>query len=208
MQRSHFNEYFGYVEYDEDVDLTKIKIIEEQFVAFKETYFPFINATQNAIRFRRLGNHKASGLYYPVVSCLCVDIHSPSSLIHEFGHLIDYCYGNLSTNEDFLPLAEDYKCLLNKAMKEDEAFGKELSNKSKKYNKDYYLIPTEIFARCFELYCKEIKGIKNSLTPSTWGPAYPTGLNFISKIKDYFDVVFSSMESTAGMVDKLKVASK
>lgn len=207
MQHSHFNEYFGYVEYDEDVDLSKIKVIEEQFVAFKETYFPFIDATQNAIRFRRLGNHKALGLYYPVVACLCVDIHSPSSLIHEFGHLIDYCYGNLSTKEDFLPLSEEYKRLLIKAMEEDEVFGKTLSNKNSKYNKDYYLIPTEIFARCFELYCKEIKGIKNSLTPSAWGPPYPTEQNFISKIKDYFEVVFSSMESTAGAVDELKVAS-
>jgi len=206
MQKSHFNEYFGYVEYDEDVDLAKVKVIEEQFVAFKETYFPFIDATKNAIRFRRLGNHKASGLYYPNAACLCVDIHTPSSLIHEFGHLIDYCYGNLSTNSEFLSISKEYERHLEKAMRENESFKKTMNGKTK-YNKDYYLIPTEIFARCFELYCKEVRGINNSLTPSAWGLAYPADKDFIEQIKDYFEAVFFTMTSSAEIVEELKVAS-
>ena len=206
MQSSHFNEYFGYVEYDEDVDLQKVKVIEEQFVAFKETYFPFIDATDNAIRFRRLGNHKASGLYYPNAACLCVDIHTPSSLIHEFGHLIDFCYGNLSTKSEFLSLSREYERLLEKAMLGNDSFKKTLNGKSK-YNKAYYLIPTEIFARCFELYCKDVRGVNNSLTPSAWGPAYPAEEDFIEQVKEYFESIFSTMCSGKEIVEELKVAS-
>lgn len=187
MEESDFNEYFGFVEYDADVDLSKVKVICDQFIAFKEKYFPYINAKDNAIRFRKLGNHKASGLYYPSVKCLCVDIKSPSSLIHEFGHLIDYTYGGLSaSSDDFYKICQTYESRLKKEMNENEAFKGKMQGNTK-YNLSYYLTPTEIFARCYELYCVKVLKVNNSLTPGTFGLPYPQDDEFIGMVAEYFN---------------------
>lgn len=185
MEESAFNDYFGYVEFDENVDLNKIAVVTEQFVAFKETYFPKIDSSDNAIRFRRLGNHKALGLYYPSVKCLCVDINSPSSLIHEYGHLIDFCYGRLSNESSFYQIRRMYEDRIRRRMEEDKDFSGLMKSKGK-YNLSYYLIPTEIFARSFELYVKEVLGVNNSLTPTVYEAVYPTDDEFIKAIELYF----------------------
>ena len=108
MEASLFNNYFGFVEFDADTDLEKVEEIAREFQALKETYLPLVDSSANAIRFRKLGQHKALGLYYPTIACLCVDIHSPSSLVHEYGHLIDYCYGNLSSQYAFAKIRDMY----------------------------------------------------------------------------------------------------
>ena len=151
MEHSILNQYFGYVEYDELVDLLKVAEIEKEFMAFKETWFPDMDVKDNSVRFRRLGKQKAAGLYYPALQCLCVDINNPSSFIHEFGHLIDYTFDSLSLKDDFLPIISFYSDLLRRRMDEDETFKLEMQKKSK-YNLQYYIMPTEIFARCFEMY--------------------------------------------------------
>jgi len=195
MEKSLFNDYFGYVEFDEDVDLAKVEEIAKEFVAFKETYFKDIDISDNQIRFRRLGNHKALGLYYPTIKCLCVDIFSPSSLTHEFGHLLDYCLGNLSAKSEFLAVSSLYEELLRKSMRENEAFAKQMQG-SGKYNLSYFLTPTEIFARSFELYCTEVLNVKNSLNKQEYGDEYPRTLQFIGKITEYFAAVFDLPVST------------
>lgn len=192
MQESIFNEYFGYVEYDEDVDLGKIQTIAEEFVAFKETYLNQIDSSDNAIRFRRLGHHKAHGLYYPSVSCLCVDINSPSSLIHEYAHLIDYCYGVLSSKAEFYQVKRLYEQCLRSLMKKNNAFAVQMNGKTK-YNLSYYLNPTEIFARSYEIYVKEILKVSNSLAPHTFGDPYPTDPEFIATVKRYFETILPSI---------------
>lgn len=50
----------------------------------------------NRFKVRKLGNHKALGLYYPEAKVLVVDVDSPSSFIHEYGHLLDYKFGKVS----------------------------------------------------------------------------------------------------------------
>lgn len=188
MEKSVLNKYFGYVEYDESVDLTKILEIEKEFVAFKETYFPSVDASNNSIRFRKLGNHKAAGLYYPWIRCLCVDINCPSSLIHEFGHLIDFTYGNLSVTSRFYPILAMYKDELLRSMDGDSALQKAMQSKTK-YNFGYYTMPTEVFARCFELYCTRTLGVSNSLVNAS-GFAYLEAPALLEKIGKYFDELF------------------
>ena len=192
MEESAFNDYFGYVEFDEDVDLQKIAIVTEQFIAFKETYLPKIDSSDNAIRFRRLGNHKAAGLYYPSVKCLCVDINSPSSLVHEYGHLIDFCYGRLSSLSSFHEIRRMYEDRIRKKMENDKAFSGMMKGKGK-YNLSYYLIPTEIFARAFEIYVKEALKVNNSLTPATYEAVYPTDEAFLNEITNYFNKVLPEL---------------
>ena len=188
MEKSVLNKYFGYVEYDESVDLAKILEIEKEFVAFKETFFPSVDACNNSIRFRKLGNHKAAGLYYPWMRCLCVDINCPSSLIHEFGHLIDFTYGNLSVTNRFYPILAMYKDELLRSMDGDSALQKAMQSKTK-YNFGYYTMPTEVFARCFELYCTRTLGVSNSLVNAS-GFAYLEEPALLSKISEYFDELF------------------
>ena len=101
MRSSEYNNYFGYVEYDESCDIEKISENAKEFSAVKNSFLPFVDCKKNVIRFRRLGNHKAAGLYYPKLKCLCVDVNNPWSTIHEFGHLIDYEYGMMSLQDDF-----------------------------------------------------------------------------------------------------------
>ena len=187
MALSRFNDYFGFVEFDVDTDLSKVEEIALEFKAVKETYFPSIDAKANAIRFRKLGQHKALGLYYPSLACLCVDIHSPSSLIHEFGHLIDYCYGRLSEKKDFATVRTLYVEHFDNALEKDKALQKKMKSGSK-YNRAYYTMPTEIFARCFELYVSQCLEVRNSIVPSTFQDSgiYPANAKMLNEISRYF----------------------
>lgn len=188
METSLFNDYFGFVEFDIDTDLNKVEEIAKEFKAVKETYFPTINSKTNAIRFRKLGQHKALGLYYPSLACLCVDIHSPSSLIHEYGHLIDYSYGNLSDKADFIPVRKLYVAQLDEALESDEHLQKKMKSGSK-YNRAYYTMPTEIFARCFELYVSQCLMVRNSTVPASFPEAgvYSTDSAMLAAISHYFE---------------------
>lgn len=192
MQDSVFNRYFGYVEFDETCDLEKLKIITDEFIAVKETYLSFVDSSKNALRFRRLGHHKAAGLYYPHMKCLCVDVANPYSMLHEYGHLIDYEYGKLSLEYDFLNVRSLYKERMNALMSNPGNVSAQLKGKTK-YNLSYYLEPTEIFARSFELYMAKEKGICNSILPKEFSFAYPQDTEFLLAVKDYFDQLLSSL---------------
>ena len=115
-------------------------------------------------------------------------------MLHEFAHLMDYCYGNLSTKSDFVSIRDSYECYIRKAMLEDPSFNAQMNGKTK-YNLSYYLVPTEIWARCFELYCAKVLGVNNSLTPDTFGIDYPSTKIFIAQIKEYFEALLPSLSS-------------
>ena len=195
MEESEFNEYFGYVEFDEDVDLEKVSEIAKEFIAFKETYLPGADVKDNQIRFRRLGKHKALGLYYPSLKCLCVDINAPSSLIHEFGHLLDYKYEELSSKFNFYAVRKRYEKVVDAAMGDNERW-----NGNTKYNKSYYLRPTEIFARSFEIYMSRFMGLKNSILETPGGYesfCYPSDEEYLNLVKNYFDEVLATINAKA-----------
>lgn len=180
MQASRLNGFFGFVEYDEDVDLEKAAEVEKMFLAVRETYLKRFDASGNAIRFRKLGKHNATGLYYPGVKCLCVDYRHPDSFMHEFGHLIDYECGSLSLGDGFYQVKRLYREWL--AMYESRF------NKKSKYNIRYYLKPTEIFARSFEIYCRRVLGIENDLLPDEFAEAvYPKDERYIREVTAYFN---------------------
>ncbi len=195
MQKSVFNEYFGYVEFDEDVDLEKVEEIAAEFTAFKETYLKNVDSKNVSIRFRRLGNYKAAGLYFPELGCLCVDFRHPDSLVHEYGHCIDNTMGkrrNLSEEPDFYRVKTAYR----------EAFSMEVFRQGKKltgkYNASYYLQATEIFARCFEMYVCRSLGVENSICSmdKETAFAYPEDKNLMQRINDYFGKLLDGFGST------------
>ena len=147
MTKMESNEFLGngfaFVEVDNDTDLVKLESVEKEWVEIFKL-LPKVDSDNVDLRFRKLGNHKATGLYYPTQNCICVDIREVSSMIHEYGHLIDYkMYDSaLSLSEEFRDIIKAYTKEVDK-LPEDNYVAKK---------RKYFTTPTEIFARGFELY--------------------------------------------------------
>ena len=186
MAESSFNDTFGFVEFDEECDLEKLRKLEKEWDAIKKLLG--IGSYQNvSIRFRKLGNHKAAGLYFPFLQCLCVDVRCPSSMVHEVFHMLDYQEGRRSSKYSFLAIKERYShCLKESLGRLPEATRKKLEGKSK-YNLAYYLTPTEIFARCGEIYMVRVLGVDNSLVKPEEDFAYPKDEQLEKLIAEYFN---------------------
>lgn len=182
MKSSSFNKYFYYVELDQDCDAKNVEEIAMEFKTFHDTYFPNLTTDNTAIRFRKLGNHKAAGLFYPSVNCICVDLSHPSSLVHEYGHCIDYNSGNLSNSPEFGKVLDRYSELLK-----GNTAAKELKGK---YDLGYYLIPTEVFARSFEMYVTRELKVQNSICKQDDKTmfAYPKDEILMKDIIDFFEL--------------------
>lgn len=198
MKRSRFNEMFGYVEFDTDCELKLIAEIEKEFLGFCQEYFS--NAfgdrsfMDHAIRFRKLGRHHAWGLYFPTLQCLCVDIRHPGSFIHEFLHMIDFAsenpgsgYRTLSERHSFYEIRTRYEACLRKFVKEEKTnpVAVQLMGNTK-YNLDYYLEPTEIFARCGEIFFRRILNVSSSLLNECYDFCYPTDPKLEEAITRYY----------------------
>lgn len=174
MQNSSFNETFGFVEIDAECDLNLIREIEREFLALKEDGFLKEQDCKSiAIRFRKLHRYRADGLYFPGLRCLCVDVRNPSTFVHEAFHLVDFERGNLSMGYAFQPVRQEYERILRDGVNNAPGGLKKTLMGTSKYNLDYYLKPTEVFARCGEIYMTRIRGIKNSLCRPDAGFAYP-----------------------------------
>lgn len=186
MEQTGFLHYFKYVEFDEDTDFESVSAIEKEFEAMNRTYFSGSSFPDVTIRFRKLGKHKAGGLYYPSLNTLCVDIRSPSSFMHEYFHMIDNQLGDLSLDKNFQKVVEQYKkSFLQKLEKESSAV-KEKMNGHSKYNIGYYFRRAEIFARCGEIYLLRILKAESSLLMPNLGFVYPESETLDSLIQEYF----------------------
>lgn len=191
MSESPFNKYFGYVEYDEDVDLSLMDQIYKEFAAVAQ-FIGLKKQDEVSLRFRKLGNHKATGLYYFVLKCLCVDIRCPSSFAHEMMHMVDDENGKLSRSYGFEKTLELYRSSLEEELDKDPMVRKILEGKGK-FDKEYYLQSSECFARCGEIYLVRICSIDNSIVKpdeKTSGFAYPRNEKLEESVKEYFDALF------------------
>lgn len=153
MNSNKFLDDFSYVEIDEGTDIQKFHSIEYEWNKIKNALNleKFFGNVKPELRFKKLGKHRALGLYYPGLKCICVDITSPSSLLHEYGHFIDYTFGKkqLSLQLEFYQLISEYQKAYNDYLiKNKDSANIDYLNKKKKY----FFTPTEIFARCFEIY--------------------------------------------------------
>ena len=190
MISSGFNEYFGYVEIDDECDLDKFGVVEQQFKSLSKLLFRGRKNAEVSIRFRKLGRHHAAGLYFPSIKCLAVDVRNTDSLSHEYFHMLDHEYGNVSGGYMFSKVRERYKtCLLAALDKPENSEKKEFLKKKTKYDLNYYLTPTEVFARCGELYLTKVKKVNNSLVKpdEELSFAYPEDEKLIELISAFFD---------------------
>lgn len=209
MESTSFKKHFGYVEFDELVDLEKVETLEKEWDEInKKVLFPI--AKDHSLRFRRLGKYRASGLYFSGMKAVCIDLAGPSSLVHELMHMIDYTTlpnTILSSMFNFRGIIERYRTLVNNKVDslENENSFKITWNGKSKYNKEYYLSIKEIFARCGEIYIANILGIESSLVKANDKILYPRNDEFLLElIEKYYS---SIIQIAPNKKEDIKVAS-
>src|SRR5699024_1753631 len=210
MKDNEFLGKYGYVEIDNDVDLNKFEKLSQEFKELShKIYIP--KADDHSFRIKKLGKHRAAGIYFSGMKSTIVDIDNPDAYIHELGHQIDYTLGKgslISESLSFRHIIDEYKVLVRDAVNEldnDNSFKKSWFGNSS-YNGDYYFQPTEIMARSFELYVEEM-GVKTSfLKDKLDTPVYPKDELFIKMIVEYFDNLFSFFEPVEVKKETLAVA--
>lgn len=195
MKTSKLNKYFGFVEYDEDVDLALVNAVIEEFEKLNRIYFHGLQCKDIAMRFRKLGRHKALGLYYPFLNTMVVDFRSPSSFVHEYFHMLDDILGDVSLKSGFYRIADRYQFVLSSAVKKEEAKGNMIFSKHGKYNLNYYLQKCEIFARCGEIHLFRNLHVVSSLLKheDTHSFAYPDDDELNHLIKEYYDALLNQL---------------
>lgn len=169
-------ETFNFVEFDNDLDTSLLPDIEASWLQL-EPHLPKLT-TPLELRFRKLGKHKAIGVFFPATNCIGIDIRNIQAFVHEYGHAIDYRYTTgkpLSLQDEFYEIRQSYSRALRN---NSEAIPSKIS---------YYLTPTEIFARAYELYMST-KVNSDFLKPEMYEPQYTAFSDeIIPKIISYFD---------------------
>lgn len=204
MQCSELNKYFGFIEFDEEVDLKSVDLVTKEFQKLNHQIFHDFKNHNVALRFRKLGRHHASGLYYPSINTMVVDFRHPDSFIHEYFHMLDDTLGDLSLQCTFDKIALRYQKLLRNAVEEEKNTGMILLSARGKYGINYYLRKCEIFARCGEIYLFRILHIVSSLLKpeETKSFAYPDDDTLNSLIHHYYSSLLDQLKDIK--IDKRK----
>lgn len=159
MEETSLNRYFGFVELDNDVDLELFYHFEEEMEGIFEV-LPQVERMPD-LRLRKLGNYHALGLYHCVSNTIAIDFRGPEdkgksdyvpnqngiqSFIHEYGHFLDY---NVRNDGQLLSMQPDFKKIVGQYRENIQHLS---SDSPVKRKLEYYTVPTEVFARSFELY--------------------------------------------------------
>lgn len=198
-------DYVKGVEIDNDVDLNKLnKLIP----TIKET-FPLLPKAQDGskpiLRFRKLRNLKAIGVYTCFNDTIALDFRSIGNItglqafVHEYGHFLDYH----SESETALSITDSK--FVNGVLDPVVNYLKKFRNtgfmNQGKFGFDYLCTPTEVFARAFEVYVSFL-GLNNSLIESkshytNWKRAeYACFKDIYQNVSDYFDSEYPSLRES------------
>lgn len=202
MDNTELKEYFKFVELDNDVDLKLFGDFEREMHRVQEV-LPKINDTKPDLRLRKLGNYKAAGLYFPFNKTIALDFRSDStenrdeykpsepgirSFIHEYGHYLDYNLVNSDGMTTSLSLEQEFRPIIEKYVEQLKENG--IYSQSHGKTANYYAVPTEVFARAFEVYAYE-KGLRSPLMKSEDYGTEPQYVSFTPEIREeitkYFD---------------------
>lgn len=167
-ERSPLARFFtGGLELDPGVDLERFGLFAQDF----QTFVRKLDVSPEwgkgvGLKFRRLGRHRADGLYYPVERVLVLDVSTWSSFAHEFGHLMDYSAEaigpyrrTLSGGEGFAPI----RVRLLERMRERAAGDPRVSRRRGRLSWGYFASAAECFARAFEQFVAEALGTPAAL---------------------------------------------
>lgn len=205
MDKTPLKKYFGFVELDNDVDLEKFKDFEQEMQRIKGV-LPEVERVKPDLRLRKLGNYRALGMFIPAFDTIAIDFRSSStvngdkyrpinpgisSFVHEYGHFLDHRVPeknqDLSLDPAFKPILDNYIEQLKVNGIYDVKHG-EVDH--------YYAVPTEVFARSFEIYVHE-KGLRSSLLQNNNYSISKEYTSFTPEIRNqltqYFDKVFPNL---------------
>ncbi|HVR76718.1 MAG TPA: hypothetical protein VMT52_20475 [Planctomycetota bacterium] len=154
--------FTGGVEYDDGLDPRSLETFFRDFRAFLDRFeVPAEWGQEVELKFRRLGRHRAEGLYYPEQAVLVLDVASSRSFAHEFGHLLDYggaAWGParpgaaFSSGDAFRPFAD----LMVARMRAHRACDSRFAERGGRVSWGYFTSRTECFARAFEQCVAEV----------------------------------------------------
>lgn len=194
MDRSSLHQYFSKIELDNDVDLKAFGYFEDE-VKRLMSHMPLAD-NKNVLRLRKLGNHRALGMYIPSLDTIVLEFRKQSevriasysdtvgirSFIHEYGHYLDYHLSKLplSLENNFKPLITQYASNLAEFNLPDRKV-------------EYLTTPTEVFARGFELWSYESAKLRGNLIgreveySAVEYQAFDSGLR--ERLFNYFDQI-------------------
>lgn len=203
--------FFKGVEIDNDVDLHLLRKLEPEISDLIKVLPRATNGAKPILRFRKLKNHGALGMYTPYNNTLAIDFRATNngkssglqSFIHEYGHFLDY---NSADNQ--LALSDGFYLILHYTQKNIRSSKAAKKISSKKYGISYLLTPSEIFARSFEIYMSSI-GLNNDLISDqkTYNNSnnlqyatFDTGLRKV--ILQYFDDLFPDLRKRISILNR------
>lgn len=150
--KSPLKRFFKKIEIDNDVDLDEFKRFEKDYVEVVDKLPKIPRGKEPELRIRKLGRHKATGIYFPHKNVVGIDIRTSGSTVHELAHQYDLTVkDNASLRRDFRGIISDYTKSLKIPPGEPAS------------RAEYLGTPTEILARGFTVYAHEKLGINNSL---------------------------------------------
>lgn len=153
MKETSLKKIFSHVEIDNDVDKKEYEKFEKSYHEIEHLLPKIPKEVSPSLRLRKLGKHKADGLYFPGFNTVAVDIRNTSSTIHELAHYYDFALkDNVSMSEEFSKIKRGYAEKL-----------KVPSDRTGKYGHSYYTTNTEVHSRLFEIWAHEKLGINNQL---------------------------------------------
>lgn len=217
MDKTPLKKYFGFVELDNDVDLEKFKDFEQEMQRIKGV-LPEVERVKPDLRLRKLGNYRALGMFIPAFDTIAIDFRSSStvngdkyrpinpgisSFVHEYGHFLDHRVPeknqDLSLDPAFKPILDNYIEQLKVNGIYDVKHG-EVDH--------YYAVPTEVFARSFEIYVHE-KGLRSSLLQNNTYSISKEYTSFTPEIRKqlikYFDKVFPDLAEKITLLNEREV---
>lgn len=192
MAQSTFSKDFSFVEFDETVDLDKMRELESEGDTYRKVLPHAQNGKVPDLRFRYLGKHKANGIFFPGANSIGVDPrHGIQSFTHEFGHFLDFNNSSevpLSLQDDFSRILLAYQVAYDCLAEKPATTGK--------CSDDYFKTPTEVFARAFEVYLDCFKGVQTSLKKASleFSLAHKPFEKIKTEVQDYFDQLFPEMQ--------------
>lgn len=211
--KAEWKDYFNGIEIDNEVDLDKLKELKPEISHTIEALPKGTNGEKPILRFRKLRNHNALGIFTPANNTLAVDFRPNDgggiglrSFVHEYGHFLDFN----SDTKDGLPksLSKEFSNILNPTQAEINKLDKSVASSK---DKAYLGTPSEVFARSFEVYASNL-GMNNSLimSPNYYKQSerYTTFTPEVKqKIFKYFDKEFPDLKRNIERGSSLKSKS-
>lgn len=172
---------FSKVEIDNDVDPEEYADFESAIHDIESKLPSVPDQRRPDLRIRKLGKHKANGIFNATRNTVAVDVRTSEAYIHEMGHFYDLvAKDNASLSEDFRSISRSYESSLIE---------------SDPKRRGYLNTPTEQMARGFEVYAVERLGINNRLVnPSKFDrndyAPYTEDPEMKQRIFEFFDKLF------------------